>query len=360
MKRLIFAILAALLLPACALAQLQTGDALPPELEGAFFSPGTQRVAQYAMTECDAVMNALLLLEEDTFNELHFYQLEAKEWLCLDDANVFRLPPHRKYRFSGDDASVTLTLAAEYEGDDEERFTFTWQEEVYALTDYAIIRADGTASVLKLLEGRAELTERDPKRTDSPLTMEVARSDATEYLFSPILTKAGNKGNYISGAAFYCAFYYVHQASGFVRGKPMANVAMFARTRDGLQLRKQPDAGSDSLGMFYGWTPVTVLEGDVRDTSGGLWCYVKLGDLTGYMKRSYLSFVSGDHQFEYPYVELFAQTNAETELKTAAGTETLPTGASLRLLGASGECYYVQADSRYGFVLQRDVTVPEY
>lgn len=111
--------------------------------------------------------------------------------------------------------------------------------------------------------------------------------------------------------------------------------------------------------MFYGGVSVTVTAQDVKDAQGGVWCEVCVGDLTGYMKRQYLSFLSGDFAFEYPLVTLTATANEDVGLETGDGTLSLPTGSAVQLLGAAGDRYYVKANERYGWLAQKFVTILE-
>lgn len=185
------------------------------------------------------------------------------------------------------------------------------------------------------------------------------KNPVTDYLFQRISTNLrdgiGSSVD-LDGDSFYQAFYYARQAGGFVQGQVKANIAMHPRVTDGLRLRARPDSGSRALGTFFGNVEVLVVQDDVKDREGGLWCQVQLGNLAGYMKRTYLSFLPGDHGYAYARESLLRETVSNVSLFDSATcakeVAKLDAGTVLQLLGMEGNCYYVRTGEQYGFVKQ--------
>ena len=118
-----------------------------------------------------------------------------------------------------------------------------------------------------------------------------------------------------------------------------------------LNLREQPDKGSASLGRFYSGTPVEI----VADAGGG-WSQVAIGtaesSISGYMMTAYLSAGSApnvtDATLERSVVSPYGTPSVVLRDRPANSYDAvamLRVGETVRVLGDSGEYYYVMTQS---------------
>lgn len=118
-----------------------------------------------------------------------------------------------------------------------------------------------------------------------------------------------------------------------------------------LNMRKEPSTESKTLGKFYSGTQVEI----VGDAGGG-WSQVKLGggvnSLNGYMKSEFLATGSAadgvqdatfDMQVASPYGTQSVVLRDEPSDSYDA-VAMLAVGDSVRVIGVSGDFYYVQLD----------------
>lgn len=118
-----------------------------------------------------------------------------------------------------------------------------------------------------------------------------------------------------------------------------------------LNLREQPDKGSASLGRFYSGTPVEI----VADAGGG-WSQVAIGtaesSISGYMMTAYLAAGSApnvtDATLERSVVSPYGTPSVVLRDRPANSYDAvamLRVGETVRVLGDSGEYYYVMTQS---------------
>ena len=118
-----------------------------------------------------------------------------------------------------------------------------------------------------------------------------------------------------------------------------------------LNLREQPDKGSASLGRFYSGTPVEI----VADAGGG-WSQVAIGTaespVGGYMMTAYLadSGASGvtDATLERSVVSPYGTPSVvlrDQPSNSYDAVAMLRVGETVRVLGDSGEYYFVMTQS---------------
>ena len=118
-----------------------------------------------------------------------------------------------------------------------------------------------------------------------------------------------------------------------------------------LNLREQPDKGSASLGRFYSGTPVEI----VADAGGG-WSQVTIGTadscVGGYMMTAYLadSGASGvtDATLERSVVSPYGTPSVvlrDQPSNSYDAVAMLRVGETVRVLGDSGEYYFVMTQS---------------
>lgn len=115
-----------------------------------------------------------------------------------------------------------------------------------------------------------------------------------------------------------------------------------------LNLREQPDKGSASLGRFYSGTPVEI----VADAGGG-WSQVAIGtaesSISGYMMTAYLAADSTtDATLERSVVSPYGTPSVVLRDRPSNSYDAvamLRVGETVRVLGDSGEYYYVMTQS---------------
>lgn len=115
-----------------------------------------------------------------------------------------------------------------------------------------------------------------------------------------------------------------------------------------LNLREQPDKGSASLGRFYSGTPVEI----VADAGGG-WSQVAIGTaespIGGYMMTAYLAADSTtDATLERSVVSPYGTPSVvlrDQPSNSYDAVAMLRVGETVRVLGDSGEYYYVMTQS---------------
>ena len=121
--------------------------------------------------------------------------------------------------------------------------------------------------------------------------------------------------------------------------------------RDRLNLRAEPSEKSASLGKFYNWTPVKVLE---KRADG--WCKVEIGEegcgvARGYMKTQYLAF--GENMEKVASgIEMYEVTYGTAIEKDAGGADECIQKMN------KGDVLYVWGDigDEYCFVITRNTT----
>lgn len=118
-----------------------------------------------------------------------------------------------------------------------------------------------------------------------------------------------------------------------------------------LNLRREPDTGSKSLGKFYSGTQVEI----VADAGGGF-SQVTLGGSTnsvsGYMASDYLATGDaasgvGDATFDMQVTSPYGTQSVVLRSKASDSYDAvamLTVGESVRVIGVSGDFYYVQLD----------------
>lgn len=138
---------------------------------------------------------------------------------------------------------------------------------------------------------------------------------------------------------------------------PAAMIAQSAVVDNGsdpqsrLNLREQPDKGSASLGHFYSGTPVEI----VADAGGG-WSQVAIGTaesaIGGYMMTAYLASGSAsgvtDATLERSVVSPYGTPSVVLRDRPSNSYDAvamLRVGETVRVLGDSGEYYYVMTQS---------------
>ena len=115
-----------------------------------------------------------------------------------------------------------------------------------------------------------------------------------------------------------------------------------------LNLREQPDKGSASLGRFYSGTPVEI----VADAGGG-WSQVAIGTadscVGGYMMTAYLAADSTtDATLERSVVSPYGTPSVvlrDQPSNSYDAVAMLRVGETVRVLGDSGEYYFVMTQS---------------
>ena len=116
-----------------------------------------------------------------------------------------------------------------------------------------------------------------------------------------------------------------------------------------LNMRKEPSADSASLGKFYSGTEVEILS-----DAGGGWSQVSIGggqnSLDGYMMSDYLS-TDGegviDATFDMEVVSPYGTQSVVLRSKPSDSFDAvamLEVGEAVRVIGVSGNFYYVQMD----------------
>lgn len=121
-----------------------------------------------------------------------------------------------------------------------------------------------------------------------------------------------------------------------------------------LNLRDRPTTDGASLGKFYSGTAVEVL----ADAGGG-WAQVMIGggmhSLSGYMMASYLAYDAAsapDATFEVTVVSPYGTQSVvlrDDPSDSFGAVAMLAVGETVRVIGVSGEYYYVQlADMTVG------------
>ena len=363
-RRLLLMITLILLVPALAAAQLQTGDGLPAELSAQASERMQKGTYRYAFATCDGVDNALLLVRLQNHAVLQFYQKENGKWSITNIASDFYIPLDANAVIGGEDRRLTVTVPPASPAQAKEQFLFTWDQADYVLRSYTLRHADGTGMTLLLDTGGATLTMTTAADTTPSPPVTIKKTSGTAFLFAPIYTgyQAENRGGHnLDSNSFYTALYAAQQAAGWLGDSQTATIAIGPSVLSGLNLRTEADAGAATRGTFFGGVTVQILQDQVSDRSGGLWCEVQIGDLTGYMKRSYLSFTPGDHGWNTAAEAPNGQTNAASNVYHAADdgqpAATLPAKTPVTLLGMSGNQYYISCVNGYGYVAKSQITL---
>lgn len=129
-----------------------------------------------------------------------------------------------------------------------------------------------------------------------------------------------------------------------------------------LNLRVEPTKNSKSLGKYYNGVLVT-LEGDVfKNEKGEEWVKVSIGNLTGYMDASFLTFQGGNEAFPASVMPVMQVKNynsignlhlRQKQTMDSASLGLFDNGTRVILMGFTGEWAHVIVNGQMGFMMAK-------